>query len=70
MEVDVGEHEGEAEVRVVVAGVESLQIFVLKEGIYQPVLGQLQKLVPKFTKYIFKEKKVKIGHHETMLVTF
>ncbi len=41
VEVDVGEHEGEAEVRVVVMGVESLQIFVLKEGIYKPVIGQL-----------------------------
>ena len=41
VEVDVGEHEGEAEVRVVVTGVESLQIFVLKERIYQQVLGQL-----------------------------
>ena len=30
VEVDVGEHEGEAEVREVVPGVESFQVFVLE----------------------------------------
>ena len=32
MEVDVGEHEGQAEVREVVSGVERFQIFVLEWG--------------------------------------